>query len=115
MLVKSEDQISQLNELNAVICWMEETPMVTEKMYLLQHGVNRVKAKISSVQTVLDIRTLESHVDKKIFGLNDIGEVSLRLAKPIFADTYEYNPANGSFILIDEFSHNTVAVGFIKK
>ena len=114
MLVKKEDQVSQLNELNAVICWMEEAPMVTEKMYLLQHGVNRVKAKISSVQTVLDIHTLESHVDKKTFQLNDIGEVRLRLAKPIFADAYDFNPANGSFILIDEFSHNTVAVGFIK-
>jgi sulfate adenylyltransferase subunit 1 len=36
------------------------------------------------------------------------------MAKPIFADRYRENPRNGAFILIDEFSNNTVAVGMIE-
>jgi sulfate adenylyltransferase subunit 1 len=47
--------------------------------------------------------------------LNDIGEVQIKTAKPIFADIYKNNPRNGAFILIDEFNNHTVAVGFIEK
>ena len=46
--------------------------------------------------------------------LNDIGKVFIKTAKPVFADTYQSNPHNGSFILIDEFTNNTVAVGVIE-
>ena len=49
------------------------------------------------------------------FKLNDIGEVTIKTAKPIFADVFKDNPRNGAFILIDEFSNNTVAAGFIQK
>lgn len=114
MLVKCPDGFKQSGELKATICWMDETPGAAGKMYLLQHGPNRVKAKLTIVNTILDIHTLDTHIDKKSFQLNDIGEVELKLAKPIFADVYNKNPANGSFILIDEFSNHTVAVGFIR-
>ena len=114
MLVKCPDGFKQSGEFKATICWMDETPGAAGKMYLLQHGPNRVKAKLTIVNTILDIHTLDTHIDKKSFQLNDIGEVELKLAKPIFADVYNKNPANGSFILIDEFSNHTVAVGFIR-
>ena len=45
--------------------------------------------------------------------LNEIGEIVLKTAKPIFADKYADNPANGAFILTDEFSNSTVGVGFV--
>jgi len=48
------------------------------------------------------------------FKLNDIGRVSIKTAKPVFADLYMENPRNGAFILIDEFNNNTVAAGFIE-
>lgn len=114
MLVKCPDGFKQSGELKATICWMDETPGAAGKVYLLQHGPNRVKAKLTVVNTILDIHTLDINIDKKSFELNDIGEVVLKLTKPIFADVYDKNPANGSFILIDEFSNHTVAVGFIR-
>jgi len=114
MLVKCPDGFKQTGELKATICWMDETPGSAGKLYFLQHGTNRVKAKISAVNDILDIQTLDSGTEKKTFQLNDIGNVEIKLAKPIFADQYNENPANGSFILIDEFSNNTVAVGFVR-
>lgn len=114
MLVRAIDTIIQKDFFTATICWMEETQAISGRMFWLQHGPNRVKAKITSVETVLDIHTLATAADKKSFDLNDIGDVSIKLAKPIFADTYNQNPANGSFILIDEFTNNTVAVGFVR-
>jgi sulfate adenylyltransferase subunit 1 len=44
---------------------------------------------------------------------NDIARVDLQLAGPIFTDTYRKNKATGSFILIDEQSNQTLAVGMI--
>ncbi len=114
MLVKCPDVFKQSGELKATICWMDETPGTTGKIYLLQHGSNRVKAKLMKVNTILNIHTLDTQADKKSFQLNDIGEVELKLARPIFADSYEANAANGNFILIDEFSNNTVAAGFVR-
>ena len=115
MLVKCPDGFKQAGDLKATICWMDDAVGTSGKMYLLQHGPNRVKAKITGVDNVLDIHTLETQQGVNSFGLNDIGDVGLKLARPIFADAYNDNPANGSFILIDEFTNNTVAVGFVRK
>jgi sulfate adenylyltransferase subunit 1 len=113
MLVKAGDSYNEITLLQATICWMVNEPLKAGAVFLLQHGINRVKSKILSVDAVLNIHTMQSETGKDLFYLNDIGEIKLKLGKPIFADRYIENPANGSFILIDNFSNNTVAVGFI--
>ena len=114
MLVCNHRTIPQLSGLDATICWMDDMTGTSGKTYWLQHGPNRVKAKITGIKSILDIHSMSDFTEKKSFDLNDIGEVSIKLAKPVFADKYDENPANGAFILIDEFSNNTVAVGFVR-
>jgi sulfate adenylyltransferase subunit 1 (EFTu-like GTPase family) len=46
--------------------------------------------------------------------MNDIARVTLSLAQPLFVDAYDVNRETGSFILIDEASNHTVAVGMIE-
>jgi sulfate adenylyltransferase subunit 1 len=113
MIVDPATKYNQVNTITATLSWMEEQPVVAGKSFLLQHNTNRVKAKLIQLQSVLDIETMEEKTDVSQLKLNDIGRVIIKTAKPIFADTYQSNPDNGSFILIDEFSNNTVAVGFI--
>ena len=114
MIVPVNSFYSQASSFTATINWMDESHLTAGKTYLLQHGVNRVKAKVVSIQQVLDITTMDQKEDATAFRLNDIGRVTLKTAKPIFADRYAENPRNGAFILIDEFSNNTVAVGMIE-
>lgn len=114
MIVPVNSFYTQASSFTATINWMDESPLTAGKTYLLQHGVNRVKAKVVSIQNVLDITTMGEKEDASSFRLNDIGRVTLKAAKPIFADRYAENPRNGAFILIDEFSNNTVAVGMIE-
>ena len=113
-IVPTETQFNQVTNFVAKLTWMNEQPLTAGKTFLLQHGVNRVKAKLTSFSHVIDMSTVEEKKDVKEFKLNDIGEVSIKTAKPIFADLYKENPHNGAFILIDEFSNHTVAVGFIE-
>jgi sulfate adenylyltransferase subunit 1 len=114
MIVDAESPHHEVTSFVATVCWMEEQPLTTGRSFLLQHNVNRVKAKLTEFKEVLDIKTMEEKNDVFKMQLNDIGKILIKTAKPIFADTYQSNPANGSFILIDEFSNNTIAVGVIE-
>lgn len=113
MFSKPENAPALLKEISAQVCWMDQQKLVPGKAYLLQHGINRVKAKVQQIQHVIDVTSNKIVEDKKELGLNDIGKITVKLAHPIFADSYDANPANGAFILIDEFSNSTVAVGFV--
>jgi sulfate adenylyltransferase subunit 1 len=114
MIVAANETCSQINQFNATICWMNDQLLSAGRTMLLQHGVNQVKAKILSLQGKLDIETLSENKDANHFALNDIGRVVIKTAKPMFADSYSHNPRNGAFILIDEFTNNTVGVGFVE-
>jgi sulfate adenylyltransferase subunit 1 len=60
----------------------------------------------------MDVNTMEQQPAEKL-GMNDIAKVSLKLAQPIFADSYAVNRGTGAFIVIDESSNNTVGAGMI--
>lgn len=113
MLVKKEQQPDALKEISAQVCWLDHTPLKAGKNYLLQHGSNRVKAKVTNLFSsinVLDYQTIDGIEE---IGLNEIGYISLKTARPVIADSYASNRNNGTFILIDEGSNSTVGVGFI--
>ncbi len=114
MIISSGNEPAHANVLTATINWMDEEKLSTVKTYLLQHGVNIVKAKITSILSVIDMATMLNKTSEIQFGLNDIGRVNVKTSKPMFADVYKSNPGNGVFILIDEFSNKTVATGFIE-
>jgi sulfate adenylyltransferase subunit 1 len=113
MIVPADSFHVQASNFTATLNWMDEQPLTAGKTYLLQHGVQVTKARITTMQSRLDMETMEQAAVQQ-FHLNDIGHVIIKTAKPIFADLYRDNPRNGSFILIDEFTNNTVAVGFIE-
>jgi sulfate adenylyltransferase subunit 1 len=114
MLAKPDSVPGTLKEISAQVCWMDQQKLVAGKTYLLQHSINRVKAKVQQIHHVIEVTTNRTLEDKKELGLNDIGKITLKTAQPIFADPYHLNPANGAFILVDEFSNATVAVGFVE-
>lgn len=106
---------AQRKELKARLCWLDQQPLHANKMLLLQHGVNRVRAKVQSLDRVIDVVNLKATDSPSQLRLNEIGDVTLKLAQPIFADTYSANQSNGAFILIDEHTNATAGVGFIQE
>lgn len=80
---------------------------------MIQHNTNRVLAKIESVNNV--IATDYSGVTPASqLAINEIGEVTIKLSKALYFDTYNENKSNGAFILIDTATNTTAGVGFIK-
>ena len=45
--------------------------------------------------------------------MNDIARVDVKVQQPFVIDSYTRNRATGSFIVIDEGTHSTVAAGMI--
>ncbi|WP_428741161.1 sulfate adenylyltransferase subunit 1 [Tenacibaculum sp.] len=114
MLVKEGEEPFVVKQLEATICWMDKTPLQASEKYYIKHGVNDVQAKITELKTI--IRTDFSGVEEAPakLSLNEIGEVSLKVSKSLFVDSYEENKANGAFIIINPKTNNTSGVGFIK-
>jgi sulfate adenylyltransferase subunit 1 len=113
MLTKANEAIEPQKALKARICWLDNQPLMTGKTYLLQHGVNLQKAKVTALNSVMNIETMQLEETRIELKLNEIGYVELKTAQPLFTDTYESNPANGSFILIDSMTNSTAGVGFV--
>ena len=113
LFVDESSPLTPQKQLEATICWFDERPLNTARKYLLKHGTQTVFAKISEIESVLNVHTLEQESGATALKMNDIARVRLSLQKPIVAITYEENIAGGAFILVDEATYNTVAAGMI--
>ena len=113
MLVKAGDLPTIDKQFTATISWMDSENLTPGKKYMVQHGVNKVLAKVANINH--KIHPDYSGIDEKAdsLGMNDIAEVTFRLNKPIFYDQFKKHRTNGSFILIDTQSNSTVGAGFI--
>jgi len=113
LFVDESSPLTPQKQLEATICWFDERPLNTARKYLFKHGTQTVFAKISEIESVLNVHTLEQESGVTALKMNDIARVRLSLQKPIVATTYEENIAGGAFILVDEATYNTVAAGMI--
>ena len=113
LFVDESSPLTPQKQLEATICWFDERPLNTARKYLLKHGTQTVFAKISEIESVLNVHTLEQESGATALKMNDIARVRLSLQKPIVATTYEENIAGGAFILVDEATYNTIAAGMI--
>ena len=101
----------------ARICWLSDAPLdageAAASRFVLKHTTRSVKARLASLDYRVEINTLEKQAAPSRLAMNDIAHVSLALAQSLFVDPYRLNSATGSFILIDEATHHTVAAGMI--
>ena len=100
------------DNIRANVCWLGNEPLSTTRRYLLKCGTRTVKASVASVNSYYDILTLAAEPATTL-KTNEIGELTIRTAKPIMVDAYWKNHASGSFILLDEATNATVAAGTI--
>jgi sulfate adenylyltransferase subunit 1 len=114
MIVKDGDLPTIDKQFTANICWMDSTQLTPGAKYVVQHGVNKVLAKVDKIHH--KIHPDYSGIETDVTGLkvNDIAQVTFKLNKPVFYDQFKNHRTNGSFILIDTQTNNTVGAGFIQ-
>jgi sulfate adenylyltransferase large subunit len=114
MLCDPGDPPVATRELEATLCWMSEQPLQPGARFGVKHTTRYVRAIVDSVQSVLDVHTLEQDGSRRELQLNDIGVVDLRLSGPLAVDPYTANRATGAFILVDEATNDTIAAGMVR-
>jgi len=100
-------------DLRAQVCWMHPRPLVRGRKYLLKHTSSTVAVAVVDIPHRLDLVTLAPQPAPAELALNDLGEVRLRTARPVFYDGYATNRLTGSFILIEPGTNATVAAGML--
>jgi sulfate adenylyltransferase subunit 1 len=115
MLVKPNNQPKVDQNLDAMLCWFSSSKkLAAGSKYLLRHTTKDVQAIVTEVLYKVDVNTLHKVEDDYVFGMNDIGRVTLRVSQPLFFDTYRRNRNTGSFILVDSFTNETLAAGMMR-
>ncbi len=101
------------NELEVLLCWMDEKPLVPGNKYLLQHNSRLVRAVVRQLEYKLDVNSLQQQEIDSPVKLNEVVKATIKTASPIVFDPYEKISSTGSAILIDETSNSTVAAVLI--
>lgn len=113
MLCRTQNRPTVSQDIDAMICWMDETALRERGKYVIKHTTRVARALVNRVHYQLDVNTLHRDESVNTLMLNEIGKVSLRTTVPLFCDEYRRNRATGSFVLIDEQTNATVAGGMI--
>jgi sulfate adenylyltransferase subunit 1 len=113
MIVKSNELPKVEKDITTTVCWMDSKKLVAGTKYLVQHNTNRVLAKVDSIKNVI-ATDYSGTTPASQLSINEIGEVTIKLSKPLYFDAYNDNKSNGAFILIDASTNTTAGVGFIR-
>jgi len=106
-----------VREFHGTIVGLTEKDITAGKAVKLRYGSSLVRARVVSVDRVLDIDgTPESNSDDtapESLGLNDIAHVTIQTAQELPIEDYAARGAVGNFLLIDQASGNTLAAGLV--
>ena len=114
MIVRPNNQPTVTQDLDVMLCWLNNSPAQARAKYILRHTTNESRCMIKEVLYKVNINTLHRIEDDKEIGMNDIVRVKIRSTKPLFVDEYNDNRNTGSIILVDESTNETVAAGMIR-
>ncbi len=113
MIVGLDNLPGMGSELRARVCWMNQRPLQRGKKYFLKQTTQTVQAIVTSIDSRIDIETFDSIPEPPELGVNDIGEIRLRISKPLIFDGYSKNRLTGSFILVEQGTNQTLAAGML--
>ena len=97
------------NNIDVLLCWMDNKPLQPGNKYFLQHKSRLIRAIIQEIEYKVDVNTLEHTAVTDSVKLNEVVKARLRTAAPLVYDPFEKLDGTGSAILIDETSNSTVA------
>ena len=113
MIVKTTNQPKSVQEFDTMLCWLNNNSARPKTKYTILHTSNEQKAMIKDIMYKIDINTYSREEENKELNMNDIARVKIRTTRPLMVDKYRDNRITGSFVLIDDATHETVAAGMI--
>jgi bifunctional enzyme CysN/CysC/sulfate adenylyltransferase subunit 1 len=100
-------------ELKANVSWMHPRPLRAGSKYFIKHTTLAAQTVVMSLEKRIDMNTFEPEPEPRELVMNDVGEIRLRVSKPVVYDSYSVNRLMGSFILIEPGTNATVGAGML--
>ena len=113
-IVKADNLPQVSNELEVLLCWLDDKPLQSGNKYFLQHNSRLVKAVVKKIDYKLDVNTLQQQPVEGAVKLNEVVKATIKTASPLVYDAYDKLSLNGSAILVDETGNSTVAAVLLK-
>lgn len=114
-IVRNDNLPQVNNQLDVLLCWMDDKPLQPGNKYYLQHNSRLVRAIIQQVEYKLDVNSLQHLPVEGVVKLNEVVKATIKTASPLVYDAYDKISANGSGILVDETSNSTVAAVLLQQ
>lgn len=92
---------------------MHDEPGLIGRAYEIKLANQWASVSLTTLKHRVDVNT-QAHESCRQLQLNDIAVANLALSKPLVFDTYAQSHTLGGFILVDKYSHATVAAGMIR-
>jgi bifunctional enzyme CysN/CysC len=100
------------HSIEAMVVWMDHTPLKQGLPYLLKHTGILTSAEVVGIRYRVNVNDLHREQTNELT-LNEIGRVRLEVARALPCDPYARNRTTGAFVLIDRLTNATVAAGMI--
>lgn len=105
--------LEMTDQFEATLVWLHAEPGHMGRTYELKLANQWASANLTSLKYLVNVNT-QTHESCKQLALNDIAVANLALSKPVVFTPYDEDRTLGGFILVDKFTHATVAAGMIR-
>ncbi len=105
--------LEMTDQFEATLVWMHEDAGLVGRNYDIKLATQWASASLTTIKHRVDINTL-AHDACNALTLNDIAVCNLAISKPLVFDNYFRSQTLGSFILVDRYTHATVAAGMVR-
>src|SRR5690606_10493683 len=107
--VRSDNQPKTESEIEVILCWLDNKPLVQGNKYFLQHKGRLLRTVVREIAYKLDVNTLEHTEVTDNVKLNEVVKARIKTAQPLVYDPFDKISDYGNAILVDETSNSTVA------
>jgi len=105
--------VHESNRFSATLAWLDTEPAVIGRKYTMRHGNRWVQARITAIESRLDIHSLQA-TEAHELKVNEIGVVVIETQQPLPIEAYETNRVGGSLIIVDPTSNRTSGALLVK-
>ncbi|MHC2799951.1 sulfate adenylyltransferase subunit 1 [Corynebacterium hesseae] len=112
-LIAGAQRPEEVREFAATAVVLTDKELRAGQMVKLRYGAALVKARVASVDRILDLDGVADVEAPESAALNDIAFITVQTQAELPVEDYAARGAVGNFLLIDQSSGNTLAAGFV--
>ena len=104
--IATPNTIQPSQRFSATLAWLDTEPAAIGRKYWVRHGNRWAQARITAIESRLDIHTLAATPAHEL-AVNEIGRVVVETQQPLPVEAYARNRTGGSLIVVDPASNRT--------